>query len=256
MKHYMDIERLKDKYMNCFKVGEHITITEKIDGANASFTYNPETGKIDAFSRKNQLSYENTLRGFYNFTQTLNVEQVKQITQSGKLIIFGEWLVSHSIKYPEDKLNQFYMFDVYHTEKQQYLNWQIVKLFAEQLGIKTVPLFYDGEFQSWDHINAFLGKTEMCGSPTGEGIVIKSQDRLADENNRIPYYVKIVTPQFSEVHRSKEHKFDPEQFKREQEIQSKVAEVVTKRRVQKIIQKFIDEGAIRQDFDEHTCKLV
>ena len=35
MKKYVDIERLKDKYAMAFTPGEHITITEKIDGAVA-----------------------------------------------------------------------------------------------------------------------------------------------------------------------------------------------------------------------------
>ena len=46
MKKYVDIERLKDKYAPAFKTGEHITITEKIDGANASIAVG-EDGKLE-----------------------------------------------------------------------------------------------------------------------------------------------------------------------------------------------------------------
>lgn len=41
MKKYVDIERFKEKYDTVFSIGEQVTITEKVDGSNASFTYDP-----------------------------------------------------------------------------------------------------------------------------------------------------------------------------------------------------------------------
>ena len=49
MKKYVDIERLKVKYTEMFDIGEHIIVESKIDGANASFTYDEETDCIAAF---------------------------------------------------------------------------------------------------------------------------------------------------------------------------------------------------------------
>ena len=53
MRKYKDIERLKDKYAPAFKVGEHITLTEKLDGANASILVN-EDGTLTACSRRSR----------------------------------------------------------------------------------------------------------------------------------------------------------------------------------------------------------
>lgn len=65
MKKYVDIERFKEKYDTVFSIGEQVTITEKVDDSNASFTYDPTTNTVLAFSRKNQLNEANTLNGFW-----------------------------------------------------------------------------------------------------------------------------------------------------------------------------------------------
>ena len=246
-KKYVDIERLKDKYALAFSKGEHITITEKCDGANASIGF--EDGELSCFSRKQKLSPENTLRGFYTLVQTFDVEKYREVL-GDRYIIFGEWLVSHTIKYPATRLSKFYVFDVWDTEVEQYVPWSVTKDFAAKLGLTTVPLFYDGPFVSWEHVQSFVGKTEMDAEPTGEGVVIKSQDRLDNKSSNTPPYVKIVAAKFSEVHQSKPHEVDPEKLAAKQVAEALAATIVTERRVQKLIEKAVDEGRLRADWDE------
>lgn len=255
MKKYKDIERLKDKYAPAFKVGEHITITEKIDGANASIVVN-EDGTLTACSRRNELNQNNTLQGFYDFVQTLDASIVSAALTS-RYILFGEWLVKHTIRYPEDKMKQFYVFDVYDTETEQYMPWDFTKQIAEFIGLKTVPLFYDGPFISWEHIYSLVGKTEMGGEPTGEGIVIKSQDRLDNKFSGTPEYVKIVAKEFSEVHQSKPQKeIDPEKLAAKQAAEDLAATIVTARRVEKSIQKLVEDGIVPEDWDEKSLGVI
>ena len=255
MKKYKDIERLKDKYAPAFKTGEHITITEKIDGANASIVVN-EDGTLTACSRRNELNQNNTLQGFYDFVQTLDASIVSAALTS-RYILFGEWLVKHTIRYPEDKMKQFYVFDVYDTETEQYMPWDFTKQIAEFIGLKTVPLFYDGPFISWEHIYSFVGKTEMGGEPTGEGIVIKSQDRLDNKFSGTPEYVKIVAKEFSEVHQSKPQKeIDPAKVAARQAAEDLAATIVTARRVEKSIQKLVEDGIVPEDWDEKSLGVI
>lgn len=255
MKKYKDIERLKDKYAPAFKVGEHITITEKIDGANASIVVN-EDGTLTACSRRNELNQNNTLQGFYDFVQTLDASIVSTALTS-RYILFGEWLVKHTIRYPEDKMKQFYVFDVYDTETEQYMPWDFTKQIAEFIGLKTVPLFYDGPFISWEHIYSFVGKTEMGGEPTGEGVVIKSQDRLDNKFSGTPEYVKIVAKEFSEVHQSKPQKeIDPAKVAAKQAAEDLAATIVTARRVEKAIQKLVEDGIVPEDWDEKSLGVI
>lgn len=255
MKKYKDIERLKDKYAPAFKSGEHITITEKIDGANASIVVN-EDGTLTACSRRNELNQNNTLQGFYDFVQTLDASIVSAALTS-RYILFGEWLVKHTIRYPEDKMKQFYVFDVFDTETEQYMPWDFTKQIAEFIGLKTVPLFYDGPFISWEHIYSFVGKTEMGGEPTGEGVVIKSQDRLDNKFSSTPEYVKIVAKEFSEVHQSKPQKeIDPAKVAARQAAEDLAATIVTARRVEKSIQKLVEDGIIPEDWDEKSLGVI
>lgn len=41
-KKYIDIECLKDKYIDAFQKGDYIVLQEKIDGANFSIRYDEE----------------------------------------------------------------------------------------------------------------------------------------------------------------------------------------------------------------------
>lgn len=254
MKKYKDIERLKDKFATAFKPGEHITITEKIDGANASIVVN-EDGTLTACSRRNELSESNTLQGFYNFVQTLVQEDVATVLTT-RYILFGEWLVKHTIKYPEDRMRQFYIFDIYDTETEQYMPWEFTKTVAAFLNLKTVPVFYDGPFTSWEDIYSYVGKTEMDAEPTGEGIVIKSQDRLDNKFSGTPEYVKIVAKEFSEVHDSKPHNVDPEKLAAKTAAEELAKTIVTERRVEKSIQKLVEDGIIPETWDEHDLGTI
>ena len=255
MRKYINIERLKNKYAEAFAPGEHIVCQEKIDGANASIIVN-EDGTLTTCSRRNELNQDNTLQGFYNFVQTLDAFIVSAALTT-RYILFGEWLVKHTIRYPEDKMKQFYVFDVYDTETEQYMPWEFTKQIAEFIGLKTVPLFYDGPFISWEHIYSFVGKTEMGGEPTGEGVVIKSQDRLDNKFSGTPEYVKIVAKEFSEVHQSKPQKeIDPEKLAAKQVAENLAATIITHRRIEKQIQKLIEDNIISEDWDEKSLGTI
>ena len=256
-KKYVDIERLKDKYAMAFKTGEHITVSEKIDGANASIRYDAETGSLVAFSRRQRLTEDNNLQGFYAYVLTLDLVKWADVTSNGRFIVFGEWLVKHTIKYPDALMRQFYVFDVWDTEAEQYVPWFLTYQIAQALGLKTVPIFYDGEFTSWEDLYALVGRTEMQAEPTGEGIVIKSQDRLDNKFSGTPAYVKIVAKEFSEVHQSKPQKeIDPAKIVAKQAAEAQVETIVTQRRVEKIIQKFVEDNLIPEDWDEKSLGAI
>ena len=265
MKHYVDIERFKEKYDTVFSIGEHITITEKVDGSNASFTIDPTSNEILAFSRKNQLNEANNLNGFWNWTQQLSPNLLGLLTKNGRYIIFGEWLTKHTIKYPDTRYKTFYMFDVWDTETEEYLpHIDTLAIFnglekaaqTSQQVIRFVPVFYDGEFKGWDHVYSFIGRTDLDAEPCGEGVVIKSQDRLDNKNSRTPAYLKIVAEKFSEVHQDHKKPVDPEELKKREAERQYVATIATQRRVEKCLQKLVDEGQLRPDWDEHDMSTI
>lgn len=250
----MDIERIKENNVNGFGKGDYIFIQEKIDGANAAIRYDPETDTIIAQSRKNILGLENNLRGFWEWTQTLDKELVKSVL-GNNLIAFCEWLVPHSVKYPEEKYNHAYFYDVYNTETESYLPQNVVKEIVSKLGLTYIPVFYEGEFISWEHCMSFVGKTEF-GGEYGEGIVVKNQPKLNDTNNRSPYYIKIVGEKFTETKGHKVKTVDPDKLKTMEENKALAETIVTEVRVTKLLNKFIDEGILLEDWGAKEMSIV
>lgn len=255
IKRYMDIERLKDKYRDAFTIGEHITITEKIDGANASIRYDEKSDSLIGFSRNRQVNKENNLQGFYDYVQTVDKDSFKSVLGI-RYIVFGEWLVKHTVKYPDDTYRKFYAFDVWDTEKEQYLPHEEVTEIANKLDFERVPLLYNGKFTGWDDAEKYVGITKLNAAPCGEGIVIKSQNRLDNKFSGTPAYVKIVSEQFSEAHDHKVKKSNVEKSEENQENLHLSETIVTKRRVEKLLQKFVEWGKLPEGYDEHHLKTI
>ncbi|WP_431785908.1 RNA ligase family protein [Paenibacillus lactis] len=234
MKKYMDVVRLGHKTtVGVLNEGDHIVIQEKLDGANASFKR--EGDAVVAFSRNTQLSPENNLRGFYEWTQTLDANKLLE-----GVIYFGEWLVKHKLDYGSNA-NQFYLFDIFNEFTQEYVDFSMVKDEAARLSLKLVPVFYEGQYKSFEHLESFIGKTEL-GVNEGEGIVVKNvhyQDRYGKQ-----LFVKLVSDSFREVQKQKAPK-DPN-FTSEEQMA--IRSVLTKARVEKMIYKLVDENVLDEQF--------
>lgn len=242
-KEYTDIIRFgKSGTTQAIQEGTHISITEKLDGANASFTYDEEaTNGVQAFSRKQVLNEESSLSGFYQWVQT-NIAPIKENLVKNYRY-YGEWLVKHSVVYKEEFYRNFYLFSIWDEEKEEYLSDDIVKQEAERLGLKTVPYLYEGAFVSLEHIMGFVGKSKITLEPNkGEGVVVKD----ATYKNRYgrQLFVKFIALEFSEVKKQKVHRVDTELLISLQKIDM----VVTKNRTKKMLFKLVDEGIIPSDY--------
>lgn len=253
-KKFMDIERIKEVNVGGFEKGDFVIIQEKIDGANAAIRYDCENDCVVAQSRKNILSISNNLRGMYEWSQTIDKDKVREIL-GDNLVLFGEWLVPHTVKYPAEKYNQFYAYDIYDTETEKYLPQDVVEEKAKKLGLNFVPVFYKGEFQSWEHCLSFVGKTEMDGE-MGEGIVVKNQSKLNDPNGRTPFYIKIVSEKFQETHEHHAKIVSPEQLKAQEENKALCESIITEARVTKILHKLVDEGILPENWGAKEMSIV
>lgn len=253
-KKFMDIERIKENNVNGFEKGDYICLQEKLDGANAAIRYDSETDTVVAQSRKNILGLENNLRGFWEWTQTLDKELIKSVL-GNNLIAFCEWLCPHSVKYPDERYNHAYFYDVYNTETESYLPQNEVREIVSKLGVTYVPVFYEGEFISWDHCTSFVGKTEL-GGEYGEGILIKNQTKLNNPNKRIPYYIKIVGEKFTETKGHKMKVADPDKLKTMEENKALAETIVTEARVIKHLNKFVDEGILPEYWGAKEMPIV
>ncbi|MEE5181073.1 RNA ligase family protein [Bacillus subtilis] len=238
-KKYQDIVRLGHRStVDVLKEGDHIVIQEKIDGANASFRR--VGNELVAFSRRQQLTPENTLGGFYEFVKSLDIH----IGEG--LVFFGEWTNPHKVKYPEHE-KKFFLYDIYDLEQEKYLPFEFVKNTGKALGLNIVPVFYEGEYQGFDHLMSFVGKTELGGKlgdvETGEGIVVKNIDYLDRFGKQ--KFVKLVTDNFREVQKQKAPKDPKIALTAEQKF---VDATVTEARIDKMLHKFVDEGILDENF--------
>ncbi|MBE6901168.1 MAG: hypothetical protein E7478_01705 [Ruminococcaceae bacterium] len=235
---YYGIRRIDPEHAARFMPGDEIVIEEKIDGANASFQYDEQGDILAAFSHHHPLDADNDLRGFYGFVQSLDKDKVKEVLGSN-IRLFGEWLVQHKVKYPEERYNKFYCFDALDTVNNRYLPQREVMKIAEKLELPFVPVLFEGVFTNWNDYASLVGKT-MLGGTEGEGIVIKNMSRLDTIHLG---YIKIVQDRFKEFKAKRPHKKHLNESSN-----SLAATIVTRARVEKLLLKLVDEGILPENW--------
>lgn len=212
------------KVRNSFNAEDLIHISEKIDGANASFMVD-ENGVRHFYSRNKELSFADTLRGFVIWADA----NIKWENVANGFICYGEWVVQHKISYNEDVKNTFVLFDIYCIETNRYLSPDAVKRIADFIGVKTPECFYYGSYQGLEHIKQFVGMSNI--TEKGEGVVIK--------NITQDFKCKWVREDFSEVKSPKQPKLPNEN---DLKVSMLIEQLLTYPRVEKILYKGLDEG--------------
>lgn len=251
IKKYTDVIRYgKSSTNGVIKEGDIISITEKIDGANASFRIDKTNPLgISCYSRNNPLNEDQTLSGFYGWVID-NILPIKDKLNK-KYIYYGEWLVKHKVIYKDEYYKNFYMFSIWDIEKEQYVSDDIVQTEAERLGLTTTNYFYIGEFKSFDHLMSFVGKSDITLEPnTGEGIVVKNVNYFDNYNRQV--FVKLVSEKFAEVQKQRL----PKNPNIDSPVIELVKSVLTKARVEKILYKLVDEGILKEDYAIEDMGLI
>lgn len=237
-------DAIRPKNTGAFEPGDIIQITTKIDGANASISFDETTGKLEIFSRTNLLDSPGSLRGFYDYIKT-EVEPKTDWSIYKDFVFFGEWCVGHTCKYDPSWYNKWRVYDIWCKSAACYVSQERVKATCKLLGLEYIEELYFGPFISWDHCRSFIGKSTAYGSEQ-EGIVIKNQAKLAVERPEGPIYIKIVDEKFKEAqHSNKGPKVvDPAKEAEKQKAAELASTVVTEARVRKLVLKLIDEGKL------------
>ena len=236
--------------------GYYIIIQEKIDGANASFAV--INGELKCWSRNRELNESNTLEGFYGWVQQ-NV-QVQKLLEG--VVYFGEWTAQHKVSY-EGYMKQFFLYDIYNLHLEEYVSFSVVRDEAKRLGLQLIPVFFEGEFESFEQLMSYVGRTDLGGKlkgkPTGEGIVVKNVNYRDEFGKQV--FVKLVIDGFREIQRQKQTKDSKKAFS---EAELKVRECVTLPRVEKQVFKMIDNGLLDREYGiedmgfllKHTSPMV
>jgi hypothetical protein len=245
IKKYTDVIRYgKSCTADVIKEGDIISITEKIDGANASFRLDESSPLgVSCYSRNQPLTEESGLSGFYQWVKD-NIVPIKE-KLNPNYIYYGEWLVKHKVVYKDEYYKNFYMFSIWDAslELQQYLSDEVVISEAKRLGLTTTNYFYQGEYKSFEHLMSFVGKSNMTLEPnTGEGVVVKNVSYF--DNHSRQMFVKLVSEKFAEVQKQK----TPKNPNVSNVLTTLIKTVLTKPRVEKLLYKLVDEGLLKEDY--------
>lgn len=163
-------------------------IQEKIDGANTSIWM--EDGTIHMGSRNNDITGKD-FNGFPSYVYSH--EGIQEFFRNNpEKRLYGEWLVRHTLEYPETAYKKFYLFDI-HTGSGFCCRAEVMGL-AVAYQIEHVPEFAVIENPKLDELMEYVGKSSI--GEKGEGIVIKNEKFINQFGDRV--CAKIVTENFKE----------------------------------------------------------
>lgn len=198
---YPKIHRLgKDETIGILD-GE-VIIQEKIDGANTSIWMDKD-GVIRTGSRTRELPAEETFNGFNEYVKDNKAIQ-RVFAINPEFILYGEWLVRHTLQYNELNYKKWYMFDIVDRRKikvteggydltEAYLDPEQTQDIAEKCGVPYPQTFTKGKLTE-EQVREFVGKSFL--GDKGEGVVIKRSDYVNQFGSHA--YAKVVTQEFTE----------------------------------------------------------
>jgi hypothetical protein len=187
-----------------------VHVFPKLDGTNASVwaapVEHPDLGVVDVEvkcgSRARTLSKDADNAGFHAWVHGDSEQAVALrafVTQFPHLIVYGEWLVPHTLKtYREDAWRRFYVFDVYTHATGKYLPYEVYADPLAQMGIDVIQPLAIIENPSENDLIKLRdeGNTVlMREGEIGEGIVLKNYD-WANKWGRQPW-AKMVRETFN-----------------------------------------------------------
>lgn len=265
-KHFIDIQNIREedtelRNRNTYAFDEPciIQITEKVDNSNACAAYDIENNQMVAFSRKQELNFNNTLSGFWNYVQNFSEKTKDMFIKYSNYRVFGEWTGQKNkiVYYDTGKIKHWYVYDIYDTNLGIWLNQDIVKDFCKLANLEYVHELYYGKFISWEHCRSFMNSPAYGDKQ--EGIVIKKQSNLTDWDShdiKAPFYLKIVNEDFKESMKTKEKVIDLEKENAKNEARKIMESICTQNRIEKELYKMRDEGILPEKIEPTDFKTV
>lgn len=177
---YQHIERLGTDATEGIDQGTYYVFA-KLDGTNGVLWW--EDDRVRCGSRKRELTAEKDNAGFFaKFSDSAPLTDF--FTEHPNLVIYGEWLVHHTVNYVEMAYKKFYVFDVFDMDEHRYLPYMeytdlISKIDPENiLVVPPMATVKDSPITSADIQRYFSCTGLLLQDPTalGEGIVIKNYD--------------------------------------------------------------------------------
>ena len=168
-----------------------LVVQEKIDGANVSIFW--LNGEVRCGTRTRMLPKDESFNGFQEAVMSNTF--IKNYLQTfQEIILYGEWLVKHTITYNEEAYRKIYLFDVYIKDENIWLPQDEVKDVSDVLCLEYPHIFATGKLTE-EQINEFVGKSMIA--PAGEGVVLKAPGFFNAFGDHC--YAKVVHQKFKEA---------------------------------------------------------
>jgi hypothetical protein len=194
---YQHLERYGNTEVEGIEVGT-CYVFPKLDGTNGSVWWDDG---VKAGSRNRELALDNDNAGFMN-AMVVDKAVTSFLNNDRDLILYGEWLVPHTLKtYNDDAWRKFYVFDVFDRKKERLLSYDEYSAPLIVAGINVIAPIAIIKNGSIDHFTECLSKAHYLvkdGEGSGEGVVIKNYDYKNKFGRQT--WAKIVTNEFKAKH--------------------------------------------------------
>lgn len=232
-----------------------VYVQPKIDGTNSCVWFGAD-GNIHAGSRSRELTLEKDNAKFYETIRS-NVGLKLYLTAYPERIIYGEWLVPHTLKsYMPDAWKKFYIFDVYDTDNYRYLPYEeyepeLAEFIINEPNVEIIPVLKKLENPTMEDLTKCLNENHylMIDDKTiGEGIVLKNYDYKNKYGRTI--WGKIVAEEFfgtKEKLRSKNHEAKQSDEFEEAIANKYITEPVIRKEFAKVMNEVAPDGAINRE---------
>jgi RNA ligase len=144
--------------------GRHLVVEEKVDGANAAFSFDGE-GKLLLQSRGHYLCGGARERHFALLKTWATRHQQEFYERIGsRYVVYGEWLYAkHTVFY--DRLPHYFLeFDVLDREREEFLSTERRRELLLGLPVVAVPVLRAGAFDAKGELTRLL-KESLYKSP-------------------------------------------------------------------------------------------
>lgn len=227
----MKVERLGNLNTQGLTQGKNLVYQEKIDGSNfriANIDGNTIFGSRNLVVTDTDKNFGKAVRLCRN---NIDIEKIPV-----NMMVIGEWLKPHTIKYYENSYEKFYMFDVLDLNTGCYLPFEKIETIAKEIGAELINVVYIGEWQGLEHLKSLITKSKY-GDDLMEGIVIKSDDFKNKFGRQC--HAKFVRDSFSEVQGVKCKKINLENY----DTENTICEIfITLPRLLKMIERGGEDG--------------
>lgn len=175
----------RDQISYAALAGKYLVIEEKMDGANAAFSFN-EAGELRLQSRGHYLTGGSRESQFGMFKSwATQYESMFLDRFEDRFIVFGEWMYEKHTIFYDNLPHLFLEFDIWDKSQEIFLSTKARRELTQDLPIVSVPVLYEGPApDTYKDIMSLVGPS-TAKTPQWESVLMDIADRSAMDRDRV-----------------------------------------------------------------------